>query len=1101
MEKRPDRVLASGMNFLHRLLLTLLFSSSLLWGEKYYVVSINELKLEGEDAACKQANVSLRDAAWRMTIRTKEESYLGFVREQEQQWWVLQGLFSLAIKCDGTKPVKGFLDLRGNPDGWQTVPFTFDPNGQEEATEEEFNKVKSWHYWRLAQNNLPGTVYFQHRSRDIDEPMRRNNWRNTGFADSFAIFSGGRAISENLALDRDLLIGKEEGEPVPVEEIKGVTVPAIDWTTRLPEGEVAVDPLSFCVPEDQHAVFLPSMDDFFKLIRIAENDGAALVQGFTVRNPFRKLLSRYRSQMGLDVMDAVARLMPVKSLAVTGGDPFFPTGSDVAVLYETDSPDILFTSLSGVISAKAKNRNASEKTIEGEGFTCLGYESPDRKFSSYVLRIGNLIAVANSPRQIHKIVAVHRKKEPALGTTHEFQFFRHRYPAKDETAYIYLSDATIRRWAGPQIRIGASRRARAMRVLGSLTAGQVSGEKLKPGDTGMLGKITAIEEGIHSEKFGTLQFITPVSELEITTASKAEKEAYEQWRRGYEQGWAQVFDPIAIQLNLQKKSHGLDMTVLPLSAGSDYEDFIEVTGNSTLPPAARTVPEKALLFYSMAIDKNSRFFQQFDAQLLDFLPSLKANPLSWVGESVTVHFENGVYWDIAREEGIDGDTLGLLPVAVRVDSKSRLKMALFIAALKASIETSAPDAVSWETRRHNGQAYIAVKGNEEEIGIPVTLYYATMRKALLLSFDEDMLHDAMDREGVKLDEKETQDLPDARQVHFEASPHFLMNLLKLADDQSFEERRQLESWKALPMLNEWHRIAEKGADLVKAHQHYFGTDIHCPGGKGYRWNEKDHTMESIAYGHPGNPKLEGKPVELLQQFANMRAGLTFEDGGVRIQTELGPTGHRIKSAEPKLGPKLGEAKDYVFQETGKTLIYKQTLPDTQSTRTCECRILKAENKNNIRVLSLHTKTSMDGKVVEENTTTGHLGDSLSIHHVLQQEDRQVFYSKPEIEIPADLRQGAKHILRTVAEIKDGESTFPLKSINKLRVVGLETIETPAGKFENCLKLSGMKIVNSGKPIQTWNWTAWYAKGLGRVKFQINTANGRFTSELESIREE
>ena len=57
--------------------------------------------------------------------------------------------------------------------------------------------------------------------------------------------------------------------------------------------------------------------------------------------------------MGLDVAPIAARLLPTKSVAVTGGDPFMPMGSDMAVVMETDSPKFLFKALLKVIESKA----------------------------------------------------------------------------------------------------------------------------------------------------------------------------------------------------------------------------------------------------------------------------------------------------------------------------------------------------------------------------------------------------------------------------------------------------------------------------------------------------------------------------------------------------------------------------------------------------------------------------------------------------------------------------------------------------------------------------------------------------------------------------
>ncbi len=55
------------------------------------------------------------------------------------------------------------------------------------------------------------------------------------------------------------------------------------------------------------------------------------------------IVERYERQLGLS-MSTLARLLGpklVKSVAMTGSDPYFPTGTDVAVLFESPQPAVL----------------------------------------------------------------------------------------------------------------------------------------------------------------------------------------------------------------------------------------------------------------------------------------------------------------------------------------------------------------------------------------------------------------------------------------------------------------------------------------------------------------------------------------------------------------------------------------------------------------------------------------------------------------------------------------------------------------------------------------------------------------------------------------
>ncbi|MDE6196540.1 MAG: hypothetical protein K2F91_01585 [Muribaculaceae bacterium] len=68
-------------------------------------------------------------------------------------------------------------------------------------------------------------------------------------------------------------------------------------------------------------------------------------------------------------------------------------------------------------------------------------------------------------------------------------------------------------------------------------------------------------------------------------------------------------------------------------------------------------------------------------------------------------------------------------------------------------------------------------------------------------------------------------------------------------------------------------------------------------------------------------------------------------------------------------------------------------------------------------------------------------------------------------------------------------------------LGFEDVETPAGKFENCEKVSYVIKVNSPEGNEKTYCTAWYAKGIGVVKTLETDKKGKVQSEevLKSIK--
>ncbi len=169
---------------------------------------------------------------------------------------------------------------------------------------------------------------------------------------TYSLFSGGRAISENLQLDRPLQAARNAGpntpsdKPVKLDTLTGITVAEIDWKARNAGKTPLLDPLAAHIPADQHALFLPSpkaaqtvLSEFLGGITpILDLNGSS---GFDPRF----VQERYERQLGVSMAD-LARLSGsgmVKGMAVTGSDPYFVTGTDLAILFETDEPGKLVT--------------------------------------------------------------------------------------------------------------------------------------------------------------------------------------------------------------------------------------------------------------------------------------------------------------------------------------------------------------------------------------------------------------------------------------------------------------------------------------------------------------------------------------------------------------------------------------------------------------------------------------------------------------------------------------------------------------------------------------------------------------------------------------
>ena len=96
---------------------------------------------------------------------------------------------------------------------------------------------------------------------------------------------------------------------------------------------------------------------------------------------------------------------------------------------------------------------------------------------------------------------------------------------------------------------------------------------------------------------------------------------------------------------------------------------------------------------------------------------------------------------------------------------------------------------------------------------------------------------------------------------------------------------QVRAWSNLPILNIWKRMYPN-QDPVALHQRIWHSQLACPGGGTYVWNEKWQTMESTVYGHPGQPKRGPAVPHALDQLSSYDFGLNLEDQGLRARVSL-----------------------------------------------------------------------------------------------------------------------------------------------------------------------------------------------------------------------
>ena len=398
----------------------------------------------------------------------------------------------LAIRAPADKEISGFLFV-SKPDlsGMVRLPFKIAPASATPAAKTNFLETKEAHYRDLRARNIPGAAWFRHQEDEAIKARTGKAGSTLGSPnrfiprgpqttdDTYALFSGGRAVSENLQLERALPAARSNETMVDLAGIDGIKITPMDWKPLLAGLKPDTDPLAASIPADQHALFFPSFQAMMSVMDEADTNGTPLVQMIEPRSEDMDTCHRYQKQLCLGLTELSRRIGPqvVEAIAVTGSDPYLRMGTDVGVLFQTKNPDLLKSLIAAQQALGSSVAGSDAKPVHGEieGVSYSGLVSPDRSVCSYIASVGNVVFVSNSLHQLGCLISANKGAKPALVSQDEYLFFRSRYARgnPDESAFLVLSDATIRRWCGPRWRIADSRRTRAAAALAELQAAQL----------------------------------------------------------------------------------------------------------------------------------------------------------------------------------------------------------------------------------------------------------------------------------------------------------------------------------------------------------------------------------------------------------------------------------------------------------------------------------------------------------------------------------------------------------------------------------------------------------------------------------------------------
>jgi hypothetical protein len=807
--------------------------------------------------------------------------------------------------------------MRGSSDSGRAVQIRIPKKLLGNATRADFLKAARVRFNSLAAARLPGAAWFRMRVNAIDaetgtkpEEARRADRGlfaepegNPGeIQETYEFFSAGRAVSENLRLDRSL-VPIDGGEPtIPIEAVPGIDTKAFDWKAATEKLAPRKDALAALIPEDQHAAIFKHLLGLEQLVDALEAQLAPIAASATERSEEAGLRALYEGQLGFKLSEAARDPIIsafVKTVAVTGSDPYFATGTDLAVLIEAVEPKLAYAALELKQRALSKARpdaKISGGDLEGTAYSWIRTE--DRSVSSVIASVGPAVVITNSLAQLKRIVAASRGATPALASSLEYVFFRDRYPIgyNTETAFVLLTDACIRRWCGPRWRIADARRTRAAAQLANLTAenaGAIVRGVVKPGPFDApnapqgLGALTWTADAIHSGDYGNLRFLTPIIELDVPRVTNSEVSAYGQFREVYQRRWRQFFDPIAIRLDLSVNVMGLDVTVMPLVEGSDYRDLMDLARSSRFGPNACDPHEKALVHLTLAVDAAAAAAQDWEKGIRRLSADPKSVALSWLKGGVSIALDQDpMFENLGGEDAEEriSKSLHKLPIILTAEVKDPVSLAVLLTGVRAGIEEMGVGSVRWTKGKHRDVETMTLSGipgfsNDEK---SLSIRYAITDGLLIVTVREDLLHQAIDRAIDRREGKAAESRPWlGESAALRVNKTFIDFVAKESQKLWDESQREL-AWRALPILQEWRRLWPD-QDPVAVHEKLFKVRLVDPAGGGYVVDKDGLRIFSETYGHPTEARSGPARPRFAERLKEARGGLTFENDGVRAR--------------------------------------------------------------------------------------------------------------------------------------------------------------------------------------------------------------------------
>jgi hypothetical protein len=402
-----------------------------------------------------------------------------------------------------------------------------------------------------------------------------------------AILAGTESIRLAMAQDRvlglhNLHLPADQPLPEPMS-LPGLVVPE-------PPPQVTVEPIALCVPPECYYVRFGSFDNALWLKDTLANYGGDLQNLLAARGLDYELGRRMETQLVLK-QTVLARLLGsavISDVAMVGTDFFFREGGAYGMLFHAKSNLMLSGALAHLRAERLRAGGASEQQLQIGRHRVSYLSSADGTVRSCYAALGDFHFVTTSKTLAQRFLEV-AEGGVGLGATQEFRHARALMPIeRNDTVWIYLSDAFFRNLTSPRYRIEMARRLQALadieivrlaRLMATSEGNPadtveelVSGAMLPPNFARRPdGSHVVLKDGeVFDSLRGRRGVFVPVPDVPVTTATRAEVSEYRQFGDFFREQW-QRMDPTIVAIKRQPLEGGrerisIEMRLSPFAA-------------------------------------------------------------------------------------------------------------------------------------------------------------------------------------------------------------------------------------------------------------------------------------------------------------------------------------------------------------------------------------------------------------------------------------------------------------------------------------------------------------------------------------------------------